>query len=409
MTTAVLLRRALLRRAVRGHAAWVPKATITTVSIEPVVSEADARELHAFEAKMDREYFGIPVIATEDEYVHHIRSGRANAFVARAWTHEAGTPAARGAVVGLATYSMSLNLWDGPQLYWEHCTFDKNFRGYGLFDGFLGSICQRASDAGIVQVCWTLSDWNHRPYALYARLADEWFEPHPGHPHSSGQRVNFYIDKDQIAAAGAHGPCSPVEELPVTVSLATPEDADEIHALASSLAPECVACDVGQAHHGQHGAGPGSPPRTSARDVAEAISDGRVVCVSARWNGNVVGVAYCMRVFCSNIGPELVLNFVGVREAHRRQGIGAAMLNAVRRHASDTDERGIRIFVPEWNTPAIAFLSGPHVGAKEWLDPHPSFPDQPGKRFCFVCRGDKLRAAAARHRERGPGHVFKIQ
>lgn len=70
-------------------------------------------------------------------------------------------------------------------------------------------------------------------------------------------------------------------------------------------------------------------------EAAQAwLTDERNLAVAAFVDGRPVGLAYGYRLERLDLRPDgLLLYSVDVEEAHRRRGIGTALLEAMRRHA----------------------------------------------------------------------------
>ncbi len=106
---------------------------------------------------------------------------------------------------------------------------------------------------------------------------------------------------------------------------------------------------------------------------------------SPEWEGEPVAFALFFATFSTFRGqPGLYLEDIFVREAHRNQGIGKALLATVARIAVERGCGRVEWAVLDWNTPSIGFYRSP--GAEpmdEWTvqrlheEPWPASPPSP--------------------------------
>ena len=84
-------------------------------------------------------------------------------------------------------------------------------------------------------------------------------------------------------------------------------------------------------------AGPTAPEKPLAHgDAAEYLADASVLHWVAEQDGRVVGELLCHLLrLPSGTGRELLLYSIGVRESHRRQGVGRALVEVMLRWMRD--------------------------------------------------------------------------
>ena len=145
--------------------------------------------------------------------------------------------------------------------------------------------------------------------------------------------------------------------------LATPNDAAVVHQMVLLLAEFERAV-----HEVRIGV------KTLRADLARGACE--ALLLSRRGGDDVVGVAVFFRSYSTWEGECMYLEDLFVRQEHRGQGAGSALLRAVATLARHRDAARLQWQALSWNRSAIDFYESPRVGARlrkgddgsEWLN-----------------------------------------